>query len=55
VDLQTRFEPFLEKVYVQADELPEVQVVVRPAGLNADEVPALVTTIRAAGRAALLE
>jgi hypothetical protein len=55
VDLQARFEPFLEKVVVQADELPEVQVVVRPAGLNADEVPALVTTIRAAGRAALLE
>jgi hypothetical protein len=55
IDLQTRFEPFLEKVYVQADELPEVQVVVRPAGLNADEIPALVTTIRSAGRGALLE
>jgi hypothetical protein len=53
-DLQTRFEPVLYKVSIQAEEIPEVEVVLRGSRLNADEIPALVTTIRAAGRAALL-
>lgn len=51
-DLQTRFGPQLEKVAVQADAHPELEIVVRTTGLNLDEIPALITTIRALGRAA---
>ncbi|MBX3012736.1 MAG: hypothetical protein KF832_14565 [Caldilineaceae bacterium] len=51
-DLQTRFGPQLAKVAVQADAHPEIEIVVRTAGLDLDEIPALITTIRALGRAA---
>lgn len=53
-DLQTRFGPLLEKVSIQADARPEVEIVLRTNGLNPEEIPALITTIRSAGRAALL-
>lgn len=52
-DLQTRFGPQLEKVAVQADTNPELEIVVRTTSLNLQEIPALITTIRALGRAAL--
>lgn len=52
-DLQTRFGPQLEKVAVQADTNPELEIVVRTTGLSLEELPALITTIRAIGRAAL--
>lgn len=52
-DLQTRFGPLLYKVQVQADIRPEVEIVLRGAGLNREEIPALVATIRGIGRAAL--
>lgn len=52
-DLQTRFGPQLEKVALQADTNPELEIVVRTTGLNLQEIPALITTIRALGRAAL--
>jgi hypothetical protein len=54
VDLQTRFEPLLQQVHLQAEKIPEVEIVLRGNGLNPDEIPALITTIRAAGRAMLL-
>jgi len=54
-DLQTRFGPMLDKVAIQADTNPELEIVVRTTGLNLDEIPALITTIRALGRAALHE
>lgn len=54
IDMQTRFEPLLEQVNIQAEEIPEVEIILRGGGLNPDEIPALVTTIRAAGRAALV-
>lgn len=52
-DLQTRFGPQLEKVAIQADTNPEIEIVVRTTGLNLEEIPALITTIRAIGRATL--
>lgn len=52
-DLQTRFGPLLSKVQVQADARPEVEIVLRGAGLTREEIPALVATIRGIGRAAL--
>ncbi len=54
-DLQTRFGPILDKVAIQADTNPELEIVVRTNGMNLDEIPALITTIRALGRAALHE
>lgn len=52
-DLQTRFGPLLDKVSIQADTNPEIEIVVRATGLNLEELPALVTTVRAIGRATL--
>ena len=52
-DLQTRFGPLLEKVAIQADSNPEIEIVVRTTGLNLEELPALITTVRAIGRATL--
>lgn len=52
-DLQTRFGPLLEKVTIQADTNPELEIVVRTTGLRLEDIPALITTIRAVGRAAL--
>jgi hypothetical protein len=52
-DLQTRFGPLLEKVAIQADTNPELEIVVRTTGLQVEDIPALITTIRAVGRAAL--
>lgn len=52
-DLQTRFGPLLDKVAIQADSNPEIEIVVRATGLNLEELPALVTTVRAIGRATL--
>lgn len=54
-DLQTRFGPYLDKVAVQADSNPEIEVVVRVRDLPPEEIPALITTIRAIGRAALYQ
>lgn len=54
-DLQTRFGPFLDKVAIQADSNPEIEIVVRATGLNLEELPALITTVRAIGRATLLK
>lgn len=52
-DLQTRFGPLLEKVAIQADTNPELEIVVRTTKLQLEDIPALITTIRAVGRAAL--
>jgi hypothetical protein len=52
-DVQTRFGPFVRRFRIQADENPEVEVVVSMAGLNMEDVPALITMLRTAGRAAL--
>lgn len=53
-DLQTRFGPWLYKFSVQADDVPEMEIVLTTRRLNPEELSALVTTLRAAGRAALL-
>jgi len=53
IDLQSRFGPLLDKVTIQADSNPELEIVVRTANLDLQEIPALITTIRAVGRAAL--
>lgn len=53
-DLQTRFGSLLFKVAVQGDTVPEIEISLRTAGLNADDLPPLITTIRALGRATLL-
>ena len=53
-DLQSRFGPWLHKVSIQADETPELEIVLRTTGLNVEEIRALITTVRAVGRAALL-
>ncbi|MCX6043534.1 MAG: hypothetical protein NT075_00360 [Chloroflexi bacterium] len=53
-DLYTRFGPWLYKFSVQADDVPEMEIVLTTHGLNPDELAALVTTLRAAGRAAML-
>lgn len=53
-DLQSRFGPWLGKVSIQADETPELEIVLRTTGLNVEAVRALITAVRAAGRAALL-
>lgn len=50
-DLQTRFGAVLEKISVQADATPGVEIIVRADNLNAEDLPALVTTIRSLGRA----
>ena len=54
-DLQTRFGPMLDKVALQADTNPELEIVVRTANMDIEDIPALITTIRALGRAALHE
>ncbi len=53
-DLYTRFGPWLYKFSVQADDAPEMEIVLTTHGLNPEELAALVTTLRAAGRAAML-
>jgi hypothetical protein len=53
-DLQTRFGPWLYKMSIQADDIPEMEVVLKTQHLNPEELSAFVTTLRAAGRAALL-
>ena len=53
-DLQARFGPWLRKVSIQADGIPEMEIVLTTTRLNPEEMSALVTTLRAAGRAALL-
>src|SRR6185295_15573622 len=52
-DLQTRFGPWLYKVSIQAEDIPELEIVLTTTALNAEEMSAVVTTLRAAGRAAL--
>jgi hypothetical protein len=53
-DLQTRFGPWLYKMSIQADDPPDMEIVLTTRRLNPEELSALVTTLRAAGRAALL-
>lgn len=53
IDLQARFRPFLQRVSVQADDDPEVHVVLRVARMNLRDIPALVASLRGLGRAAL--
>jgi len=53
-DLQTRFGPWLYKVSLQAEDTPEMEIVLTTRSLNAEEMAAVVTTLRAAGRAAVL-
>ncbi len=48
------FGPWLHKVSIQADETPELEIVLRTTGLNVEEIRALITAVRAMGRAALL-
>jgi hypothetical protein len=55
VELQTRFGAFLQRVSVQADPAPALDVLLDTAGLNAEEVPALVERVRALARGALVE
>ncbi len=52
-DLQARFRPFLEQVSVQADDAPELKVVLRTRNLPFREIPALVLSVRSLGRAVL--
>ena len=55
VELQTRFGAFLQRVSVQAEPAPALDVVLGTAGLNSEEIPALVERVRALARGALLE
>lgn len=52
-DLQARFRPFLEVVSVQADDDPEVRIILRTRNMSFREIPALVLSVRALGRAVL--
>ena len=53
VDLQARFGALLYQVSVQADDDPELRVLLATTRLEMHDVPALVTSLRALGRAAL--
>lgn len=54
LDMQARFGPLLQRVIIQREGAPQVEVVLTTTGLDTRDIPALLTTLRAAGRAALL-
>jgi hypothetical protein len=55
VELQTRFEPWLDCVQILAEKTPEVEIRLRTGRLNAEAIPPLVAILRNLGRAALLK
>lgn len=55
VALQSRFGPLLRKVSVQAEEDPELELLLQSAGFAVEELSTLIMLFRAAGQAALQE
>ena len=54
LDLQNRFGPFMQRVTIQADIAPHLEIVLHSSRLSAEEVPALLHLVQGAGRASLL-